>query len=129
MRRSWCWSPKQDLIWSPGAVFSPLHCLASLQKCYKVGPEEDILPSQHIYIFAVMRGYSVECWQASRWSSTTAESGHLGLGFGSLPCPYRPILSRENIMALTAPCVSADNLRFYLFGKSKINLNTERNST
>lgn len=129
MMRSWCWSPKQDLIWSPGAVFSPLRCLASLQKCYKVGPEEDILPSQHIYIFVVMWGYSVECWQASRWSSRTAESGHLGLGFGSLPCPYHPIMSRENIMGLTGPRTSVDNLRFYLFGKRKINLNTERNST
>lgn len=92
--RSWCLSPKQALIWSAGAVFSPLRCLASLQKCYKVGREEDILPSQHIYIFAAMWGYSAECWQARQWSARTAESGHLGLGLGcgSLPYPYRPCL-------------------------------------
>lgn len=91
--RSWCWSPQQALIWSAGAVFSPQRCLASLQKCYKVGREEDILPSQHIYIFAAMWGYSDECWQARQWSARTAESGHLGPGLGcvSLPQPYRKI--------------------------------------
>lgn len=98
--RSWCLSPKQALIWNAGPVFSPLLCLASLQKCYKVGREEDILPSQHIYIFAVMWGYSAECWQARQWSARTAESGHLGLGLGcgSVAYPYQPISYRQNIM-------------------------------
>lgn len=90
--RSRCLSPKQALIWSAGTVFSPLRCLASLQKCYKVGREEDILPSQHIYIFAAMWGYSDECWQASQWSATTAESGHLGPGLQLTPFPLSAYL-------------------------------------
>lgn len=66
--RSWCCSPKQALIWSAGAVFSPLSrpSLLLSKKCYKVGAAEDILPSQHIYIFAAMWGYSAQrCWQAT----------------------------------------------------------------
>lgn len=122
--RSWCWSPKQALIWSGGAVFAPLRCLASLQKCYKVGREEDILPSQHIYIFAVMWGYSAKCWQARQWSASTTESGHLGLGLGcgSLYYPYRHISYRRNIMHLTALYSSLDILRFYLLWKLRMNL-------
>lgn len=92
--RSWCCSPKQALIWSAGAVFSPLFSsvFAPLQKVLQ-GRSRRGHPSKstYLHICSDVGIFSpVPVGRRRSGHPSAAESGHLGLRCGPAPPPTSP---------------------------------------